>query len=579
MTLRSIHPPLVRLDFSVDIATTSRKATRVALGPYVLIHRLGAGGMGEVWTARRSALGGAAKLMAIKTLLPDRASDPGARRMFLEEARLSMLLTNSNIVQVFDVGETNDGICYMAMELVDGIDLAQLTQHLRAQGAVLSPSAIAYVIGEILRALDYAHEFNHEGTRRTIVHRDISPHNVMLSVAGEVKLMDFGIARLASEETSGLFIKGKIRYMPPEQFHGESREPRVDLFAVGAILHELLDGNKFRGEALDEARLLGMCARGEVPRLSRGPIPDELDRLRRALLEPRPEDRISSARAALRLLNKWPGDPDARFEVEEAVRRITGRATHGEGDSDVTLPLKKVPTEVLTEVLDYALLDWTDERTSQQFARGSEATVPASIVALAKLPASTRRSTLATRIMGVTLFGLTTLSAVWASGAKLREAEPPIVRSDEPNPVVEPTTVRAPEPSPPAITQTPKSLESPVASPVVPIPVDPIPVSKAVESARLETLKPQPPKSKSKTPVTIVAPCVWAQIQIDGREYTIDRLVGSKTASAKIEPGEYEVAFRDDPEANWQAIGKITIPNSKAVRLEISTERTPRVVK
>ena len=240
------------------------------LGPYTLLHRIGAGGMGEVWIARRNALGGAAKLFALKTVLPEKASDAESRRQFLDEARLSMLMSNSNIVQVFDVAETTGGVCYMAMEYVEGIDLARLNEELRLRKEFLSHSVIAYIVGEILKALVYAHDLSIEGIRRSIIHRDISPQNVMLSISGEVKVMDFGIARLSSDETTGNFIRGKLRYMPPEQFKKGVRAPTIDLFAVGAILHELLDGQRFRSGNYEEAELLGMlhewvCSTVDVP--------------------------------------------------------------------------------------------------------------------------------------------------------------------------------------------------------------------------------------------------------------------------------------------------------------------------
>ncbi len=240
-------------------------ATPSALGPYTLIRRVGVGGMGEVWIARREAIGGAAKLVALKTVLPEKAGNAEFRRMFLDEARLAMLMNNSNIVQTFDVDETPDGLCYMAMEYVEGVDLAKLTEALRIRGELLSHSVIAYIVGEVLKALAYAHDHTIEGTRRTVVHRDISPQNVMLSNTGEVKVTDFGIARLASEETSGSFVRGKFRYMPPEQFERGIRAPTLDLFAVGAILHELLEGKRFRGGEIEEAELIGMCVRGMVP--------------------------------------------------------------------------------------------------------------------------------------------------------------------------------------------------------------------------------------------------------------------------------------------------------------------------
>ena len=243
--------------------------------------------------------------------------------MFLDEARLSMRLRNSNIVQVYDVAEADDKTCYMVMEYVEGLDVAELSARLRESNETMPDSIVAFIIGEVLKGLAHAHNLRHRGESMTIVHRDVSPHNVMLSIFGEVKIMDFGIARVASEDTSGIHVKGKLRYMPPEQLRGETREPTIDLFAVGAMLHELLDGTKFRSNVVDEARLFGIVLEGEIPKLERDPrtIPPELDALRRSLLAARAEDRVQSAREAFQQLSQWSGYQDTRFELDELVRR------------------------------------------------------------------------------------------------------------------------------------------------------------------------------------------------------------------------------------------------------------------
>ncbi len=272
---------------------------------------------------RRPALGGASKAVAIKLLAKHIADDPGYRQMFVDEARLSMLLTNSNVVQVFDVGEV-DGECFMVMEWVDGLNLAELTRNMLAKGECLSTELSAHVIGEVLRGLTYAHTLHHDGGSATIVHRDVSPQNVLCSVSGEVKLADFGVARLAREETSGLHVKGKLRYMAPEQLRGRSREPTVDLYAVGAMLHELLSGNKFR-KTNDENDLYSIALSGEYPPLPAS-VPVELANVCKRLLEPDATLRIQAAEAALELLARWPGYRNGSIELGRFVREYSGIA-------------------------------------------------------------------------------------------------------------------------------------------------------------------------------------------------------------------------------------------------------------
>jgi len=291
------------------------------LGEYELLRKIGSGGMAEVWMGRRAAMAGASKVVAIKLLARNVLDDPAYRQMFLEEARLSMLLTNSNVVQVFDVGESGDE-CYMVMEWVDGLNLSELRRKMSHGGEQMSTVAATHVIGEILRALAYAHGLHHDGSKATIVHRDVSPQNVLVSVSGEVKLADFGVARLAHEETSGLHVKGKLRYMAPEQLRGRSRAPTVDLYAVGAILHELLSGERFRSTR-DEADLYSMVLSGEYDQLP-SDLPDTLVQLTYGLLEPDPGKRIPSADLALELLHSWPGYRNSSLELSRVVQRWLG---------------------------------------------------------------------------------------------------------------------------------------------------------------------------------------------------------------------------------------------------------------
>jgi hypothetical protein len=288
------------------------------VGPYQLLRPLGTGGMAEVWQAQWIGPGGVAKTVALKW---PRASDTRSwgrhAESFAREQQVSMLMTHSNIAQVFDVG-VHEGRPYMAMEWVDGVNLAKLVERLRAREEVLGLGEVAYVIGEILRGLAYAHALEHEGAPLGIVHRDVSPQNVLVSVSGEIKLVDFGVARAATHETSGEHVKGKLRYMAPEQLVGGEHGAAVDLYAVGVILHELVAGVRMR-DAKGEEALMAMVRAGVVPALEG--LPSELAALRGALLSPDPAQRPASARDALRLLSRWQG---YRPLSSALARRVTG---------------------------------------------------------------------------------------------------------------------------------------------------------------------------------------------------------------------------------------------------------------
>jgi serine/threonine protein kinase len=537
-----------------------------SFGEYELTRRLGVGGMGEVWIGQRTALGGAAKTVAIKLMARERARDPNARKMFIDEARLSMLLANSNIVQVFDVGESEDKTCYMVMELVEGLDLAELTQVLRDRGDKLPAVISGYIVGEVLKALAYAHDLRHEGTRKTIVHRDISPHNVMLSVSGEVKIMDFGIARMASEETSGVHVKGKLRYMPPEQLRGESREPTLDLFAVGAILHELLDGSKFRSSVVDEARLYGMILDGEIPQLEcpQQDVPRELDELRLGLLRADPAQRIPSARAAYKLLMQWRDYRDARFELEEIIATNIGSVqkqevgatailagnsvTFGDGSgSDVqrTAILNSDGSE--TDLSRTAPATGSHDYPHPGMSQGATAVQPRQPQAAGK-PNHARLVSVALAVFGLGfgVFGLGATLGWWSDDKPevVAEHEPEVVAEPKPEVVAEPepeVVIEAePEPEP----EPEPELEEPGSGPV------------------------KPATTTIKTTISAPGFRFWVEIKIGGRTFEIDSAKRS-SVTTRFKPGSYNVQFRDNAKGSWSSAGQIKIPEHGNVSLEL----------
>ncbi len=212
------------------------------LGPYVLGERLGLGGMAEVFVGRRAGPHGFAKRFAIKRILPELAKDSRFVAMFIDEARICAALQHPNIVEVVDFGESQ-GELFMAMEYVDGLSLARLLRHVASKRERF-PIPIALLIARsVLRALAYAHEATDEqGRPLGLVHRDVSPGNVLISRQGAVKLADFGIVRgvTLDRRTDPGELKGKLGYMSPEQVIGAEVDPRSDVFAVGILLAEML---------------------------------------------------------------------------------------------------------------------------------------------------------------------------------------------------------------------------------------------------------------------------------------------------------------------------------------------------
>ncbi|MDQ3299088.1 MAG: serine/threonine protein kinase, partial [Myxococcota bacterium] len=214
------------------------------LGKYELLRKLATGGMAEVYLARTSGLGGFERLVVVKRILPSLAANRDYVERFLDEARIAATLYHRNIVQVFDVGRAGDDY-FLAMEYLEGADLRALTDAVDPHGVPL-PHALQVVLG-ICAGLHYAHErTSSDGRALGIVHRDLTPHNVFVTFDGEVKIIDFGIVKAADRlgATRHSTMKGKLRYMSPEQIRTQPLDRRSDLFALGILLWELTTGRR-----------------------------------------------------------------------------------------------------------------------------------------------------------------------------------------------------------------------------------------------------------------------------------------------------------------------------------------------
>lgn len=293
------------------------------LGHYELLERVGRGATAEVWLARRPVLPGALKPCALKVIHAHIAKRSRHRRMFLKEARLALKMSHANVVSVFDVGEAN-GRLFMALEWVDGVHLREFATRVRAREGSMRIEEVCYIVGQILQGLRHAHTMCSGGRPLGVVHRDVAPHNVMVSTAGEVKLGDFGIARVGGEVSSGEHVKGRARYMAPEQMLGEPVQAS-DLFAVGAIMHELLEGRRFRDGIERSADWYRQVAEAPVPSLRRRGVPRAVEALRVGLLQPDPRRRIASADEALSWLQRCPPWPDGALALGERYRRCIDR--------------------------------------------------------------------------------------------------------------------------------------------------------------------------------------------------------------------------------------------------------------
>ncbi|WNG35943.1 protein kinase [Archangium violaceum] len=221
-------------------------------GKYLLLERINVGGMAEVFTAKAFGVEGFERILAIKKILPTMAEDDEFITMFIDEARISVQLNHANIVHIHELGKHEDTY-FIAMEYVSGRDLRTLLERYRRRKEIMPTAQAVFVASKICEGLDYAHrKKDARGQDLNIIHRDISPQNILISYEGEVKLIDFGIAKAAnrSQKTQAGILKGKFGYMSPEQVRGLPIDRRSDVFAVGVILYEMLTGERlFVGES------------------------------------------------------------------------------------------------------------------------------------------------------------------------------------------------------------------------------------------------------------------------------------------------------------------------------------------
>ncbi|HEU4404630.1 MAG TPA: serine/threonine-protein kinase [Polyangiaceae bacterium] len=269
------------------------------LGKYRLIAELGQGGMADVYLAISTGVAGSQKLVVIKVLRERIAQEQEFVEMFLDEGRLAMRLNHSNVVQTFEVGES-EGHHFIVMEYLDGLSLNSLLRATRSRGLKFSTAMHLRVLSDMLSGLDYAHDAeDFDGTPLNIVHRDVTPHNTFVTYDGQVKVVDFGIAkavRSTIETTTGV-IKGKISYMSPEQSRSEPVDRRSDLFAVGIMLWEALTGQRFWKDLSDMTVLqrLMMSQPAPSPRQVNPALSDLAEAVCAKALAPRPADRYGTA--------------------------------------------------------------------------------------------------------------------------------------------------------------------------------------------------------------------------------------------------------------------------------------------
>ncbi len=276
-------------------------------GKYTLIRKIATGGMAEIFQAKTAGAEGFVRDCVIKRILPHYSEDEAFVRMFVDEASITAKLQHPNIVQIYDFDRL-DGAHFIAMEYIEGEDLSAVIKDGHAAGRPLSIAQCVWICMQISKGLFYAHTKEHKGRPLNIIHRDISPHNVMVSYSGEIKLMDFGIAKAAerSTKTQAGTVKGKVAYMSPEQARGRKLDGRSDLFALAICLWEMLTHKRLFLKTSDFETLTAVLKQQPEPASRYNPrVDQELDDILLTALDKSVEFRHKDLQAFDRELTRW----------------------------------------------------------------------------------------------------------------------------------------------------------------------------------------------------------------------------------------------------------------------------------
>jgi serine/threonine protein kinase len=327
---------------SAPPARTSEPVFRdIVFGAYELVERVAVGGMAEVFKAKRGGLEGFEKVVALKRILPHLSDNAEFVRMFVDEAKVVAGLSHPNIVPIFDLGRVGNSY-YIAMEYVHGRDLRTIERRARERGLRFPLDLSLRIVSEVCAALEYAHRKKDESGRpMEIVHRDISPQNILVSFEGDVKLVDFGIARAATSATTvdPAVLRGKLLYMSPEQAWGRAVDARSDLFSLGLVLYELVTGTRAFQPAGSERMTVELVRQCLIlpPREVNPRVPEALDRVILKALAREPDERYADAaqmqRGLERVVENRP--PVTARDVARLLELLFDRSERGEAGGGV----------------------------------------------------------------------------------------------------------------------------------------------------------------------------------------------------------------------------------------------------
>ena len=390
------------------------------LGKYRLLAELGHGGMADVFLAmvEGPAGFGFAKLAVVKRLRANLVEDPDFMTMLMDEARITARLSHPNVVQMLEVGSVDDEEYFLAMEYLDGQPLHRIERRAAKAGKKISRTVQITILIDVLSGLQHAHEFvDYDGTRLDIIHRDVTPQNIFVTYDGQVKVMDFGIAKAAgrAQETKHGIVKGKARFMSPEQAAGGVIDRRSDIFAVGLLLWQAATGKRFWGDK-DDMHIFADLISGRFdasPRVVDDTVPEELDRICRRALAHQPNDRYETALDMQQDLEAFIGSASLK-----ARRELTGLVGEHFGKERAQL----------RSIVEAA---GRDTQSTPSLARISSLSSTSGISSVSMIPKSMPPNSTATdvRVITVTAPPTSTVSSIPPAVPRTVSHPPPTTRS------------------------------------------------------------------------------------------------------------------------------------------------------
>ncbi|GAB4195930.1 MAG: hypothetical protein OHK0013_02620 [Sandaracinaceae bacterium] len=510
-------------------------------GRFEILGRIAFGGMAEIFLGRETSAVGATRMLAIKRILPHVADDPAFVEMFLDEARLAIQLNHPHICHIYEFGQLEDSY-FIAMEWIHGAALGKIIRRARARGG-LPPEIVARIIAQVAEALHYAHRARDaNGQPLGIVHRDVSPQNIMISYEGQVKLLDFGIAKAQSHttKTQAGVVKGKFSYMSPQQCMGKPIDARADVFALGVVLYEALVGESLYHRPTEYETMRAVIEE-PVPSIrdKKPKLPIELDAIVQKALQKDPQDRFKTAAEMQAALEEWLAGTgrvvttakigelmEKLFEEQIAAGPLVDSTPFGssfqrrKGAEGTTDPGASNPSGK-SATSRSGVVPVPGELPSQSSAAAAALPAPAPVVEAAPV-----RQSAASRWMPAAI-GLVALLLAGGIGAF-------VLTRDEPPP---PATSAAPTPATPAAPATP---DPPPAPPSVPEPV-------------VAPEPPAPAASSTEGRVRFVLAVPGSTVRIGDRMLGTAELEGAVTVPA----GTHSVHVEHDGYRPWD--GEVTV--------------------